>query len=139
MFYLRRAFLAISFYFFIGAGSYPGKTTPSSPATFSGVFFFFKVKPVVVPINAKKRIAAGINCSRTIIAPMMIKIHRATPASFRLIDLANAGVEIKLIKPTMKPIVKTFFPFIILLSPFLIVIPIDCISCANTKTRINNL
>jgi hypothetical protein len=53
--------------------------------------------PVVVPTNVKKRIIAGINWSKIIMAPMIINIQRATPASLRLIDLAKAGLDIKII------------------------------------------
>jgi hypothetical protein len=50
---------------------------------------------------------------------MMMKIQRATPASFRLIDLAKAGVAIKMSKLVVSPLTNDFFPFNIPHSPFL--------------------
>jgi hypothetical protein len=41
-------------------------------------------------------------------APMITKTQRAGPASFRLIDLANAGEAARVINPTINP---TFNPF----------------------------
>jgi hypothetical protein len=59
----------------------------------------------------------------TITAPMMMKIHRAIPASLKLIDLAKAGVTIPtrsgMINPTIIPANQDFLPFDIPHSPFL--------------------
>jgi len=41
---------------------------------------------------------------------MMMKIQSATPASFKLIDLANAGVAIRENNPTINPTKKVFSP-----------------------------
>jgi hypothetical protein len=73
-----------------------------------------------VPMKEKKRIAAGINWRRTITAPMMMKIQRITPPSFRLMDLANAGVAIRINHPTINPANQGFLPFNTLHSPFLV-------------------
>jgi len=75
--------------------------------------------PVIVPIKEKNRMIAGISWRRTIIAPIIMKIHKATPASFKLIPLANAGVAVKLIKLTIRAETNFFFPFGIPHSPFL--------------------
>jgi hypothetical protein len=89
-----------------------------------------------VPMKEKKRIAAGINWRRMITAPMIMKIQRAIPASLRLIDLANAGVAIRVIKPTINPANQGFLPFNILHPPFLMGSTlIYCISCANVKLK----
>ena len=47
-----------------------------------------------------------------------MKIQRATPASFKLTDLANAGVEMRLMIATIKPVLKNLNPFSIFYSPF---------------------
>jgi hypothetical protein len=78
-----------------------------------------------VPMKEKKRIAAGINWRRTMIAPMMMKIQRVTPASFRLIDLANAGVAIRAINPTVNPANQDFLPLNIPHPPFLLGSPLQ--------------
>jgi hypothetical protein len=51
---------------------------------------------------------------------MMMKIHMATPASFRLIDLAKAGVAIKMTKPPIKLGTNDLFILNISHSPFLL-------------------
>jgi hypothetical protein len=51
-------------------------------------------------------------------APMMMKIQRAVPAPFRLIDLANAGEAIRVIKPTINPTFNAFIVFFIFSSSF---------------------
>jgi hypothetical protein len=56
---------------------------------------------------------------------MMIKIQRATPASFREIDFANAGVAIRVINPHISPTSQDFLPFNIFYSPFLMGSKID--------------
>jgi len=70
-------------------------------------------------MKEKKRIAAGINWRRTITAPMMMKIHRAIPASLNEIPLAKAGVAIRVTRPTVKPANHDLFIFAIPHSPFL--------------------
>jgi len=69
-------------------------------------------------MKEKKRIAAGINWRRTITAPMMMKIQRVNPASFRLIDRANPGVAINKDNPTIIVVDQIFFD--ITHTPFLI-------------------
>jgi hypothetical protein len=71
-------------------------------------------------------------------APMMMKIHRATPASFKLIDLANAGVAIRVTKPTVNPVIHDLFPFNMPHSPFLFDFNLnECISYAKEKNITN--
>jgi hypothetical protein len=48
-----------------------------------------------------------------------MKIHNEIPASFKLMDLANAGVATKLIMPTINPATAAFFASNIANSPFL--------------------
>jgi hypothetical protein len=62
--------------------------------------------------------AAGINWRRTIIAPIIMKIQRAVPPSFRLMDRANAGEAIKVINPTANPTFNPFILFSIVVSSF---------------------
>jgi hypothetical protein len=111
--------ITIFSYFLTGADSRPGRATSSWTAVSCGIPFFFNTIAEVVPIKEKKSIAAGISWRRTITAPMMMKIQRATPASFRLIDRANAGVAIKLTKIMIIPVSHVFVPFDIPHSPFL--------------------
>jgi hypothetical protein len=51
-------------------------------------------------------------------APMMMKIQRAVPASLKLIPLANAGDAIREINPTINPTFNPFILFSIFVSPF---------------------
>jgi hypothetical protein len=60
--------------------------------------------------------AAGISWRSTIRAPITTKIQSATPASFRLIVLAKAGVAIKPINPTIDIVHQVLLIFH---SPFL--------------------
>jgi hypothetical protein len=71
----------------------------------------------------KKRIVAGINCRRTITAPMMMKTQRAIPASLKEIPLAKAGVAIKVTRPTTNPDNHDRFILAIPHSPFLLDLP----------------
>jgi hypothetical protein len=50
---------------------------------------------------------------------MMMNIHRATPASFKLIPLANAGVANIVNNPTIIPVNQGFIRFNTSHSPFL--------------------
>ena len=88
-------------YFFTATGSILGRTTSSS--TF---FSFFRAAVVVEPMKLKKRIAAGINWRRTMMAPMIKKIQRAVPAPFNSMDLANAGEAKSVIAAPITPIFK---------------------------------
>jgi hypothetical protein len=75
------------------------------------------------------------------IAPMMIKIHKAIPASLKLIPLAYAGVAIParsgMNNPTIIPANQGFLPFNIPHSPFFILwVQFKyCISYANVKPK----
>jgi hypothetical protein len=51
---------------------------------------------------------------------MIIKTQRATPASFRLIDLAKAGVAMRVMHSPAKPAIHDFFSFNMPHSPFLL-------------------
>jgi hypothetical protein len=116
-------FQVISFskpYLFTGDGSTPGRRAFSSAAPFSASFLRLKTMFEEVPTNEKKRMAAGINCRRTMTAPMMMKIQRATPASFRESDFANAGVAIKMINPIVIPVAQSFLSFSIQHPSFLL-------------------
>jgi hypothetical protein len=50
---------------------------------------------------------------------MIIKIHRATPAPLKLIDLAKAGVAIKMINAADIIAINDFLLFNMIHSPFL--------------------
>jgi hypothetical protein len=70
-------------------------------------------------MKLKKRIAAGINWRRTMIAPIIRKIQRATPAPFNSMDLANAGVAKSVIAAPISPTFRVcLFPNMAY-SPFL--------------------
>jgi len=47
-----------------------------------------------------------------------MKIHRTIPASLKLIDLAKAGVAVRVINPTINPANQNLLPFNILCSLF---------------------
>jgi hypothetical protein len=70
----------------------------------------------------------------------MTKIQKAIPASLKslkLMDLANAGVAIRVINPIVNPVNLCFFSLNKLLSPFPNGSIYQLISCANVKLRIN--
>jgi hypothetical protein len=121
--FFTRVFTIIAFspyfHFLTGAGSTPVTIAFSSTVSSSFSFLDFNAKPVAVPIKEKNRIAAGISWRRIMIAPIIRKIHKAIPASLKLIDLANAGDDIRLVIKTAKIRVKLFLPFDISNSPFL--------------------
>jgi hypothetical protein len=54
-----------------------------------------------------------------------MKIQRAVPPSFRLIDLAKAGVAIKLINPTINPTFNPLIFFPMFSSSFVLISPFD--------------
>jgi hypothetical protein len=62
---------------------------------------------------------AGISWRRRIIVPIMAKIQKATPVSLKLMDLANAGVAIRVVNPIINPANLVFFSLNTLHSPFL--------------------
>jgi hypothetical protein len=49
----------------------------------------------------------------------MMKIQSVGPASFKLMDLANAGEAVKLINPTINPTFNPFIAFSIFISSFI--------------------
>jgi hypothetical protein len=59
------------------------------------------------------------------IEPMMMKIHSVGPASFKLIDFANTGEAIKLIKPAANPTFNPLIIFSIVVSPFFLKFNLD--------------